>query len=395
MGMKAPADLLSPDPYRPYLLVGHALALLVIILSLGEFARNLAAPTSRDFVSFWGAARFALDGTPALAYDRAALHALQINAAAFEPNTAMPFPYAPTLLLIIMPFALLPYPVAMALWALGTLGVYAMVARRFAPQSRWLAVAFPPAFAVMAIGQNGFVTAALFMGGLVLLQHKKKFAAGLVLGCLIIKPQLALMLPVAMLAGREWRVIGGAMVSAPAVLLTGIIVFGPAASVAWLDQMPLYVEIAQQGLVGWHKLVSVYAAARQAGLSEAPAFALHCAAAVMAACLVFNIWRSDAEFARKAAVLGAATMLASPYMYLYDALVLFPAFVWLVQRRAPAALVGSLWLLPAVIIAQTAYDTGPINVAPLLPISLLALCHFWGRERHPFPSPIRAVATNC
>lgn len=380
-----------PDPYQPYRLIGHVLAVLIVILSCVEFVRNIADPTSRDFISFWGAARLALEGTPALAYDSAALHALQIKAAAFEPNTGMPFPYAPALLLLVLPFAAFPFPVAMALWSLGTLCVFALVARRFAPQSQWLAVSFPPVFAIAAIGQNGFVTAALFLGGLFLFSRDKKFAAGLVLGCLIIKPQLALMLPVAMLAGREWRVIWGAVVSTTAVLLIGIVVFGPSVSMAWLHQMPLYVEIAQDGLVGWHKLVSVYAAGRQAGLSESVAFALHCATAGVAAICLARVWRSKAQPAAKAAVLGAATMLASPYLYLYDALVLIPAFVWLVQRQAPVALVGSLWLLPLVIIAQTAYDTGLVNVAPLLPIVLLALCHIWGRESSPNPPLPRSV----
>lgn len=382
----------NPDPYQPFRLIGHVLAALIVILSCVEFVRNIADPTGRDFISFWGAARFTLEGTPALAYDSAALHALQIKAAAFEPNTGMPFPYAPALLLLVLPFGALPFPVAMALWSLGTLSVFALVVRRFAPQSQWLAVAFPPVFAIAAIGQNGFVTAALFLGGLFQLSRDKKFAAGLVLGCLIIKPQLALMLPVAMLAGREWRVIWGAVVSTTAVLLIGIVVFGPSVSMAWLHQMPLYVEIAQDGLVGWHKLVSVYAAGRQAGLSESVAFALHCATAGVAAFYMARVWRSEAQPAAKAAVLGAATMLASPYLYIYDALVLIPTFLWLVQRQAPVALVGSLWLLPVVIIAQTAHDTGLVNIAPLLPILLLALCHFWGRDSTAtplLPQPVR------
>ena len=77
----------------------------------------------------------------------------------------------------------------------------------------------------------------------------------------------------------------------------------------------------------------------------------------------------------KAAVLAAATMLASPYVYLYDALVLIPAFVWLVERRAPVALVTALWLTPILIIVQTGEGSGPVNVGPLLAMALLALVY--------------------
>jgi len=368
------------DPYQPYLRVGYALALCIIAVSGVEFIRNFAEPIGRDFVSFWGAAKLALAGTPALAYDNAALHAVQIKVAAFDKGE-MPFPYPPAFLLLVLPFGALPFPLAMVLWSFVTLCVYATIARSFAPQSRWLAVAFPPVFAIAAIGQNGFMTAALFIGGLALLHRGKKVAAGLVLGCLVLKPQLALMLPVAMLAGREWRVIGGAALSATALLAIGLVVFGPAASLGWLREMPLYAHIARDGLVGWHKFVSVYAAGRQAGLSEHIALAVHGAVALAAAFLVAGIWRSDADPMGKAGVLAAATMLASPYVYLHDALVLIPAFVWLVQRRAPTALVASLWLLPILIIAQNAQGSGPINIGPLLPIILLACCLVSWRER--------------
>lgn len=379
--MKAAPNSAGSDLYRPYLMPGHALGLLMVIWIYLEISGNFAAPHSLDFISFWGAAKFALAGTPEFAYHSEALHALQEQAATFAPNTAMPFPYAPAFLLLVLPFGALPYPFAMALWSFSTFVIYAFTAHRFAPQSQWLLMSFPPIFVIAVLGQNGFVTASLFLGGLLLLHREKKFAAGLILGCLIIKPQLALMLPVAMLVGREWRVIGGAVVSATAVLLVGLVGFGPATSSAWVEQMPLFVEIAQEGLTGWHKLVSVYATLRHAGLPDSVAFAVHCAIALVAAALVARVWRSDAQPNAKAAVLSAATMLASPYVYLYDALVLIPAFVWLVQRQAPVAVVGSLWLLPIVIGVQNAYNIGPLTIAPILPIVLFSLCYFWRHDR--------------
>ncbi|TPG49070.1 glycosyltransferase family 87 protein [Sphingomonas glacialis] len=366
------------DPYRPYRRVGAVLAACIVLVGCVEVIRNVLHPTSVDFLSFWGAGKLALGGAAASAYDAASLHALQIKVAAFDAGD-MPYPYAPAFLLLLLPFALLPFPVAMGAWSAVTLPLYAVVARRFAPRSGWLAVAFPPVFVSIAIGQNAFLTAAAFLGGLTLLAHGRKVAAGMVLGCLILKPQLALMLPVAMLAAREWRVIAGAAISSLAILLIGLLVFGTAASVAWLAQMPLYMHIARDGLVGWHKLTSLYAAGRQAGLSETAAMVVHSAVALGAAGLVADIWRSDATPSAKAGVLGAATMLASPYVYMYDALMLLPAFVFLVERRAPVAVVGSLWLLPIAGILQAAWRNGPINIGPVVPIVLLLLCYRLGR----------------
>lgn len=371
-----PDRLPATDPYRRYRTVGGALACCIAVAICAEWFTNGIHPTSRDFISFWGAAKLALAGTPALAYDPAALHAVQAQVAAFDTGE-MPFPYTPAFLLLVLPFGTLPFPVAMILWSVLTGGLYALVAARwFAPRSGWLALAFPPVFAVAAIGQNGFVTAALFLGGLALYQRGHGIRAGLMLGCLVVKPQLALMLPVAMLAAREGRVIVAATLSAAGVLLLGLVAFGPAAFSAWLQEMPLYMHIARDGLVGWHKLVSVYAAGRQAGLGEQAALALHGGVALVAATLVARCWFRETDPMTRAATLGAATMLASPYVYLYDALILLPAYVCLVQRRAPVPLVAFLWLLPLAIIAQTALGAGSVSIGPLLPIVLLAGCRW-------------------
>lgn len=365
------------------------MAALILLMILAEFGWNWVQPSSRDFVSFWGASQFAWSGRPALAYDNAALHALQLQVAAFESGE-MPFPYAPSFLLLVMPFGLLPFPLALMAWSLIGYAHYLLVARTVSPGGGLLAAAFPPVFANAAIGQNGFVMAALFLGGLALLD-RRPFLAGVVLGCLILKPQLALMLPVAMLAGRHWQVIGGAMFSSVLVITAGLFLFGAAASAAWLDQVPLYARIARDGLVGWHKLVSVYAAARQIGVPEAAAFALHFTVALAAAAAVWRIWRSEAGPDAKFAILSAATMLASPYLYVYDTLILLPAFAHLIARRAPPILIAVAWLLPIATIIQVSSGAWPVNIGPLC--ALILVVQVWrswsnsrGRRRQPAES---------
>ena len=359
------------------------MALLIGLMVLAEFAWNCLQPSSRDFVSFWGASQFALAGRPELAYDNQALHALQREVASFAGGE-MPFPYPPTFLLLVMPFGLVSFPIGLILWSLAGYAIYVAVARKLAPEGALLAAAFPPVFATAALGQNGFVMAAIFIGGLLLLPTRP-FAAGLLLGCLILKPQLALMLPVAMLAGRQWQVVGGAMFSSILVIAAGFLIFGPAATSAWLDQLPLYMRIARDGLVGWHKLVSVYAASRQLGGPEALAFALHGIVAVTAAVAVWRVWLSAADWPAKVAILSAATMLASPYLYVYDALILVPAFLYLVERRAPPALVALAWLMPIATMIQVASGAWPVNIGPLPALLLLGL--IWREQRLPESMP--------
>ena len=348
------------------------MAMLVILVAIAEFFWNASTPTDRDFISFWGAAQLALAGDPAAAYDQARLHEVQSAVVIFVNGNGMPFPYPPAFLLLVAPFGLLPFAVSLALWSATTFAVYFVVIRRMFPQSGWLAAAFPPVFINAAIGQNAFITASIFIGGMLLLQ-RRPFAAGLLLGCLVIKPQLGLLLPIALLAARQWRAIAGAAVSSLGLLAIGAAVFGIAATEAWLAQMPLYVNIGRDGLVGWHKMASVYAALRQAGAGLQLAFALHLLIAAAAALLVWRAWKSDAEAPAKAGMLAAATLLASPYVFPYDAVLLVVAFFWLAQRGAPALPLAILWCLPLLTIAQIASVHGPVNLSPVVPLGLLVL----------------------
>lgn len=361
------------DLFAAYRRVGTALAVLVLLFALVELATNALTPTDRDFVAFWAAAKLALAGTPAAAWDNGALHAVQAEAVRFTRASAqMPFAYPPAFLALVLPFAWLPFPAALAAWAAATLVPFVLAVRRLFPSSGLLALGFPPVLVNAALGHNGFLTAALFVGGLALLPARP-FLAGLLIGTLAIKPQLALLVPLALVAGGHWRAIAGAALSAAAVLGLGLLAFGPEATRAWLAQMPLYAEIARDGLVGWHKLASVYAAARQAGLPAEPALIAHLAVAVAAAVTVWRSWRSSADPLAKASVLAAATMLASPYLFLYDALILVVPLLWLASRGTAPALVGALWLLPAATIAQSFGSAGPVNLMPLLPVALLVL----------------------
>lgn len=358
------------DPFGAYRVPANIIALVMVSIVLLDYWLKLQHPRGVDFISFWGAAQFALAGNAASAYDYALLQPLQLSTAAFDGE--LPFPYPPIFLLILAPFALLPYAAAMAAWTAATFAGYIAAARSLFPGSGWIALAFPPLLANTFIGQNAFLTAGIFIFGLYLLP-KRPFVAGLVLGCLVIKPQLGLLLPVALIAARQWRAVAGAAVSSVSALLIGVALFGIATTTAWLELMPYYVEIARSGTVGWHKLASVNAALRHAGIDPGPAMAIHSLVAVIAAAAVWRVWSSSAAWGAKGAVLAAATMLVSPYIYLYDSVLLVVSFLWLAQAKARPVAIGILWCVPAVILVQTVTAPQLFNIAPLVPMALLYL----------------------
>ena len=65
----------------------------------------------------------------------------------------------------------------------------------------------------------------LLGGGLSLLE-RRPYLAGFLFGMMIYKPQLALLLPVALLGGRQWRAFAAASVTAGVLLAASALWFG-------------------------------------------------------------------------------------------------------------------------------------------------------------------------
>src|SRR3546814_10959127 len=122
----------------------------------------------------------------------------------------------------------MPYLVSLGVW-LGVSGLaYAEVVRRLT--DRWSGtaltlLAFPGVLLNIGHGQNGFLTAAL-MGGGVLLLERRPWLAGALFGCLAIKPHLALLIPLALAARGLWRPFVAAGLTAAGLIALSAADFG-------------------------------------------------------------------------------------------------------------------------------------------------------------------------
>jgi len=345
-------------------------ALLFLFIAVVALVTMIGEPYQMDFVSYWAAARLADSGNPAGAYDLALHRSVELGA--IPLGGALPFAYPPCFLLLLAPFGLLSYPAAAADWVLLTFAAYCAAMRRWAPAMPWLALSFPPLLANVITGQAGLLTAALFAGGMALLP-KRPVAGGLLLGLLIVKPQLGLILPLALLAGREWRGLAGAAASAAGLVLLSLLLFGWAPWQAWLGNAGFIASIASEGLAGWHRMASVYGALRLAGASAGLAWAGHALVALAAAAAGAWVWYRKADPGARAAALAAATALASPYLFVYDTTILIVPFLWLIGQRRALPLIGVAWAVLFLALIQTAGWSGGPNLTPLAAILLLAV----------------------
>ncbi|HEX8256373.1 MAG TPA: glycosyltransferase family 87 protein [Allosphingosinicella sp.] len=367
---------MSEVQYGWLLKAAKPIALLFLFAAVTAAFVNARHPIEMDYVSYWAAAVLALGGDAAAAYDVAAHKAVELTEVPL--NGSMPFPYPPAFLLLLLPFGLLPFSLSAAVWTGTTCAAYLAAARRLLPGSGWIAAAYPAVLVNAVIGQNGFLTAAIFIAGLLCLP-RRPFAAGLVLGCLILKPQLGLLLPLAFIAGRDWKAFAGAAVSTLGLSLLGLIAFGPASYAAWIGQMPLYTAIVSDGLVGWYKMASFYASLRLAGAPAEAAWAVHMLAAALAAAGVWTTWRSDCSLAAKGALLAAATTLVSPYLYLYDTLLLIVPIFHLLRAGADRRLIALLWALPMFAVLQNWVWNDTVNLTPFASLAILLLV--WRQAR--------------
>lgn len=372
-------------------LAWRAAAILSLTLVATAVLVNLRDPFPMDFISYWAAGKLALGGQAAAAYDIAAHQAVQAGSGA--QAATMPFPYPPPFLFVAAPFGALPFGWAAAAWIGLGLGFYAFAVRRLMPWLGAVALAFPPLVACGIIGQNGFLTAGLFMLAMAVLPSRP-IVAGLLIAALAIKPQLGLLVPLALIAGREWRAFAGATAGVLLLAVASLAAFGLAAWQGFLALMPLYGRIAAEGLVGWNEMASLYAALRLGGAPDPLALALHAAAALAGAVLVWRSWRASTDPLARAATLATGTVLISPYLYVYDQLLLVPAIGWLWREGLDRRLIALLFVPPLATLAQTAFGLPGPNLAPLLPLALLALT--WrGLRRGARPIPLGRSALSA
>lgn len=289
----------------------------------------LGKPIGTDFTSFWTASRIALSGHPQAAYDIATHHAAQTRLFGREVSYYAFF-YPPIFLLICLPLATLPYLASLAAWLAATGAAYAKVARGFlGERGGWVAVlAFPAVLINLGHGQNAFLSAALF-GGAVLIWDRRPILAGLLLGCLAYKPQLGLLIPVALLAAGRWRTIAGAASSVVGLAAVSVAVFGTATWRAFLAASPLARATLEQGLVGDAKMQSVFAAVRLLHGGVGLAYAAQTAVAIAVAAVLAVLSRKAPRAAAAGPALVAASLLASPFLLDYDLILLVIPLAWL------------------------------------------------------------------
>jgi hypothetical protein len=327
-----------------YLLGGVTLTVALAWIGLSRHGLDpLGKPLGADFPSFWAASRLALQGAPAHVYD-VWVHAAAERSAfggAGVPYSA--FFYPPTYLLICLPLGLLPYLGSLAAWLSATGYACWRVARSWLGDSspRWALpmLAFPGLLLTVGHGQNAFLITALF-GAAIVMWDRRPLLAGVCFGLLTVKPQLGLMIPVALIVSGRWRVIASACATAVGLALAALGVFGLATWRGWLAAAPLARRALEEDWVGSEKMQSAFAAVRLLHGGLGLAYGVQAAVGLAAAAILVQVMRrrASAQLApdtlAQGAALATASLLASPFILDYDLMFLALPLAWLVREQS-------------------------------------------------------------
>ena len=284
---------------------------------------GLGIPT--DFVNVWAAGKMALAGHPALAWDWDLQKKIELDLLRQDFVGYFAWHYPPPFLFVASLLAKFPYAAAFIGWMSVSLIPYlatmrAIVGRGF---GLVLAIAFPTVFNNVLIGQNGFLTAAL-IGGTLYLLPMRPILSGICLGLLSYKPQYGLLFPLVLIAASQWRVFFSAAVTAVALAFVSYLAFGTESWQAFFHWIPMFSQaFLSEGKAPWWKLQSTLAMVRYLGGSEWLAWICQWIVSGAVAVVLVVMWRSPhVRYSLKAASLALGTLLITPYLFMYDMMVL-------------------------------------------------------------------------
>ena len=269
---------------------------------------------------------------------------------------------------LALPLTALPFNLAYACWS-GLLIVALGVTWRFAapaPDAGRLRVLFfaaalgwLPVVYGLQLGQPGLFVALGVAGSYALLRSGRPLWAGVALGAIVLKPQLAFLVPLALLAAGRYRAFTGSALALGALAILSALALGSSGIATYLDRL------------GFAASVPVNRDLTLAYLLGGAARPVQIFTAAWTMLIANRLRQRGVEWIFACALVGG--LLATPYVHLDDLMMLGLA-AWLVLRASPPRWT---WLyIVALVIAvegEPIWGPPPVLVAEIGALALLSV----------------------
>jgi hypothetical protein len=305
------------------------------------------AQTNRDFNHFYVQGVVANERNAHALYDMDEMAAIVPRVVPGAHNAPYPPVYGPQVSVFFSPLARLPYLAALYTWLAISVLVYAACGYamwKACPRLHdkrglvFLLLLAAPAFhfllgfsQVSAIGLS-CVTAAFFA-----LRANRPFLAGLAIGSLAYKPPLGLAAACIFVGALEWRIVLGAATAAAAQIAAGCLYWGPAilppyvAALRRLSSVAAGMEPYKFHMHSWRAFFDLLR------LPGEVAIVAYVIVSLVTLTIALGGWRARGPLALRYSVFLIATMLVDPHLYVYDFILLTPAFLllwdWILAER--------------------------------------------------------------
>jgi len=344
------------NPLQTYVLIGIIISAVyflgfVVFLYEDWFLGSNSNITGRDFPAFWTAARLIVESSASVIYDPTIFIAeLQKT---FGDSMVMLWPYPPTESLFLWPLGFMTYKTAYIIFAVISV-ITLVFACKTSRHNFFLYISaciFTPLVTFsLYMGQNGLLTSALLIAG-IRLSPTRPFLAGLLFGMMIIKPQLAAMVPIYLIATHNWKAIAATSLSAGTLIITTLLVFNTHIWTVYFSALLFYSHYGV-GEIFHIGMPTVYMLVLLLTKNVAAAWALQIGLSIAIAFASFHAFKKSRDQLMHFVIFAAGIALLTPYIYIYDLPILAVALICLISREtSPVSLYkillySSIWLLP-------------------------------------------------
>lgn len=355
---------------------GAATAVLFAAFDLYQWALAYAADRfHNDFTFYLAAARIGIKHGWSSIYDLSIQQA-ELDALGSRIHIAELARYIspPPVAWLALPLTPLPYEAGYWVWSAMLLIALAWTWHLAAPAGGrerliYLAAALGwlPVIYALQLGQPAIFVALGVAGSYALLHAGRPFLSGLALGALALKPQLAFLVPAALLLSGKSRAFWGGVVALGVLAVASAIALGPSGLAEYVARLnfaagvPVNRELTLAPLLGSLLLTRV----------------IQAAIALWSVIVAYRLRRRAHEWIFIAPLVGG--LLASPYLHLDD-LVMLGLAGWLYLRTEDKPRWAWVFLVGAAIAVEGLPVWGPLpmivsEVAALVLVSVAALKH--------------------
>lgn len=308
----------------------------------------VGAPFGHDFINFWMAPRLLVAGRGNILVDLPA-YASEVRATFhLSHDPGFVFVYPPHAALLLIPFACLPFVIAIVAWTIANILSLWFVARLCGMRG-WIIAAVclsPPAAAMVIYGHfGGFLAIAATVA--VVESRRRPWCAGLCLALLSVKPQFALALGLILICAGRWRWLPAAALGTAVLVCVSAAVFGVE---AWRQfvavTMPMQSAFVTEFRAGAiHPSVSPYFSLRLLDMPVGLVWAIQGSVSILALLTGVLVLRRAADGLAQLLIVLLAALVAQPYVAHYDLAIAAPAFTFIALSTASSPLLLAAWLL--------------------------------------------------